>query len=103
MAYVSQQAWIQNSTVRDNVVFGQPYQRERYNSVIKACQLERDLSILTAGDMTEIGEKVRGRTGKRHLSISILQTGNMMEIGEKVRGRGRAGLRDISPSCRLVT
>ena len=103
MAYVSQQAWIQNSTVRDNVVFGQPYQRERYNAVIKACQLERDLSILTAGDMTEIGEKVRGRTGERHLSISILQTGNMMEIGEKVRGRGRAGLRDISPSCRLVT
>ena len=60
MAYVSQQAWIQNSTVRDNVLFGQPYQRKRYNAVIKACQLERDLSILPAGDMTEIGEKVRG-------------------------------------------
>ena len=102
MAYVSQQAWIQNSTVRDNVLFGQPYQRKRYNAVIKACQLERDLSILPAGDMTEIGEKVRGRgrTGVRYLSI--LQTGDMIEIGEKVRGRGR-GESLNSLFCRLGT
>ena len=90
MAYVSQQAWIQNSTVRDNVLFGQPYQRKRYNAVIKACQLERDLSILPAGDMTEIGEKVRGR-GRGERDLSILPAGDMTEIGEKVRGRGRRG------------
>ena len=58
MAYVAQQAWIQNATVRDNVLFGQAYSNERYNAVVKACQLERDLSILPAGDLTEIGEKV---------------------------------------------
>ena len=43
---------------------------------------ELNLTILPAGDMTEIGEKVRVRTGERHLSISNLQTGYMMEIGE---------------------
>ena len=59
VAYVAQQAWIQNATLRDNVLFGQSFHRDRYNAVVKACQLERDLSILQAGDMTEIGEKVR--------------------------------------------
>ena len=43
---------------------------------------ELNLTIQPAGDMTEIEEKVRGRTGERHLYISILQTGYMMEIGE---------------------
>lgn len=58
IAYVPQQAWIQNATVRDNVQFGKPYIRTKYTSVIKHCQLERDLELLPAGDMTEIGEKV---------------------------------------------
>ena len=52
---------------------------------------ELNLTILPAGDMTEIGEKVRGRgRGRGELELSILQTGDMMKIGEKVRGRGRA-------------
>lgn len=58
MAYVPQQAWIQNATLRDNVLFGKPYDRSKYNHVLEACELERDLTILSAGDMTEIGEKV---------------------------------------------
>ena len=59
MAYVAQQAWIQNATVRDNVVFSRAYREDKYRTVLSACQLDRDLEILSAGDMTEIGEKVR--------------------------------------------
>lgn len=59
VAYVAQQAWIQNATLRDNVLFSQPYRDDKYRKVLKACELERDLEILAAGDMTEIGEKVR--------------------------------------------
>ena len=59
MAYVAQQAWIQNATVRDNVVFSRSYHEDWYRTVLSACQLDRDLHILSAGDMTEIGEKVR--------------------------------------------
>lgn len=67
-----QQAWIQNATVRDNVLFGKAYQAERYKTVIRACQLERDLSILPAGDLTEIGEKVYSVSSHRDdLEIAI--------------------------------
>ena len=58
MAYVSQQAWIQNATLRDNVLFGGEYDEEWYKQVIEACALLPDISILPAGDSTEIGEKV---------------------------------------------
>ena len=58
MAYVSQQAWIQNATLRDNVLFGGEYDEEWYEQVIEACALQQDFSMLPAGDSTEIGEKV---------------------------------------------
>ena len=57
IAYVEQNAWIQNATIRDNIIFNKPLDRQRYMSTIAACQLESDLAILPAGDMTEIGEK----------------------------------------------
>lgn len=58
MAYVAQQAWIQNLSLRDNILFGAPYDEQRYCAVIEACALQPDLDILPAGDMTEIGENV---------------------------------------------
>ena len=58
MAYVPQQAWIQNASVRANILFGREYHKELYDTVIHACALEPDMKILTAGDETEIGEKV---------------------------------------------
>ncbi len=56
ISYVAQQAWIQNLTLRDNILFGTEYNKERYEQVVKACALESDLSLLTYGDQTEIGE-----------------------------------------------
>ena len=58
MAYVSQQAWIQNTTIRENILFGQEFDQDWYDQVVKACALQHDLDTLTAGDKTEIGEKV---------------------------------------------
>lgn len=57
VAYASQTAWILNKTVRENILFGQPYDEERYEKVIDACCLRHDLKILEDGDMTEIGER----------------------------------------------
>lgn len=59
MAYVPQQAWIQNSTLKENIVFGQELNEPWYQKVVEACALRPDLEILPAGDHTEIGEKVR--------------------------------------------
>ena len=60
VAYVAQQAWIQNATVRSNILFGKELNQEMYDAVLEACALLPDLEILTAGDQTEIGEKVGG-------------------------------------------
>lgn len=59
VAYVPQQPWIQNLSLRDNILFGAPFDSERYNAVLGACALKPDLAALPAGDQTEIGEKVR--------------------------------------------
>lgn len=58
MAYVPQQAWIQNATLRDNIIFGQEKKEAWYQRVVEACALLPDLEILPGGDATEIGEKV---------------------------------------------
>lgn len=58
VAYVPQQAWIQNATVQDNVIFGREKLKTWYHRVLEACALLPDLDILPAGDATEIGEKV---------------------------------------------
>ncbi|XP_017012708.2 multidrug resistance-associated protein 1 isoform X2 [Drosophila takahashii] len=71
LAYVPQQAWIQNATVRDNILFGQPYDRKRYNKVIDACALRADIDILSAGDSTEIGEKGINLSGGQKQRISL--------------------------------
>lgn len=57
VAYAAQRAWIQNATLRDNVLFGTPYDADRYARVLAACALTSDLDLLEAGDQTEIGEK----------------------------------------------
>ncbi|KRF85618.1 multidrug resistance-associated protein 1 isoform X17 [Drosophila virilis] len=71
MAYVPQQAWIQNATVRDNILFGKPYDRKRYNKVIDACALRTDIEILSAGDLTEVGEKGINLSGGQKQRISL--------------------------------
>ena len=58
IAYTPQQAWIQNMTLRDNILFSKLFERERYNRVVDACALRPDLEVLPAGDKTEIGERV---------------------------------------------
>ena len=58
MAYVPQQAWIQNATVKENILFGKTVDETLYSKTLHNCALEQDLEILPAGDVTEIGEKV---------------------------------------------
>ena len=58
MAYVPQQAWIQNATVKDNILFGKAFNGLKYGQTLHTCALETDLEVLPGGDMTEIGEKV---------------------------------------------
>jgi ABC-type multidrug transport system fused ATPase/permease subunit len=58
LAYVPQQAWMMNASVKDNIHFGCPENPCHYYKVLESCALERDLELLPAADRTEIGEKV---------------------------------------------
>ncbi|XP_015781935.1 multidrug resistance-associated protein 1 [Tetranychus urticae] len=71
IAYVSQQAWIQNATIRDNILFENPFNKTRYEEIISVCALEPDLAYLPKGDKTEIGEKGINLSGGQKQRISL--------------------------------
>ncbi|KAK3359696.1 P-loop containing nucleoside triphosphate hydrolase protein [Lasiosphaeria hispida] len=56
-AFCPQYAWIQNTTVKENILFGKDLDKDWYSEVIKACALQPDLDMLPNNDMTEIGER----------------------------------------------
>ncbi|KAF9578866.1 hypothetical protein BGW38_005130, partial [Lunasporangiospora selenospora] len=74
MSYASQTAWIQNSTVRDNILFDTPYDETRYRRVLRACCLEADLRLLPAGDKTEIGERGVNLSGGQKARLSLARS-----------------------------
>ncbi|KAL4789131.1 P-loop containing nucleoside triphosphate hydrolase protein [Aspergillus venezuelensis] len=55
VAYVSQDPWIENATIRDSILFGLPMNRTRYDDVLEACALLPDMKIFPEGDKTDIG------------------------------------------------
>ena len=57
--------------MQDNILFGKPFQKKRYEEVLKACALEPDLKILSAGDQTEIGEKGINLSGGQKQRVSL--------------------------------
>ena len=71
IAYVPQQAWMQNATVKDNIMFGKVYNKAKYEGVIDACALRSDLKILPGGDSTEIGEKGINLSGGQKQRVSL--------------------------------
>ncbi|KNE73339.1 hypothetical protein AMAG_17563 [Allomyces macrogynus ATCC 38327] len=71
VAYVPQQAWLLNATVKENVLFGATEDPRRYKNIIKACALKRDLEILEAGDNTQVGEKGIALSGGQKSRLSL--------------------------------
>uniref|UniRef100_A0A665TUY4 ABC-type glutathione-S-conjugate transporter n=1 Tax=Echeneis naucrates TaxID=173247 RepID=A0A665TUY4_ECHNA len=71
VAYVPQQAWIQNATVQDNITFGREKLKTWYQRVLEVCALLPDLDILPAGDATEIGEKGLNLSGGQKQRVSL--------------------------------
>lgn len=56
VAFCAQEAWLTNDTVRNNILFGQPFDDKRYKAVLDACSLQPDLKILNQGDLTSVGD-----------------------------------------------
>ena len=71
VAYCAQEAWLINDTVRDNVLFGNPYKEERYKVVLDACALGFDLKTLAQGDLTRVGERGVSLSGAQKQPIAL--------------------------------
>nr|XP_010969361.1 PREDICTED: canalicular multispecific organic anion transporter 1 isoform X2 [Camelus bactrianus] len=71
IAYVPQQSWIQNGTIKDNILFGAELDEKKYQQVLEACALLPDLEVLPGGDLAEIGEKGINLSGGQKQRISL--------------------------------
>ncbi|KAF9172456.1 hypothetical protein BGX21_005723 [Mortierella sp. AD011] len=71
MSYSAQSPWIFAGTIKSNILFGSTFNQERYNRVIKACELIRDISLFPQGDETIIGEKGVTLSGGQRARVSL--------------------------------
>lgn len=71
VAYAAQESWVQNETIRNNILFGSPYNEQRYKEVIYQCGLSRDLTLFDAGDRTEVGEKGLTLSGGQKARVTL--------------------------------
>lgn len=71
LAYVPQIPFILNASLRDNILFGAPFDAARYDAVLEACCLLPDLAVLPAGDATEIGERGINLSGGQKARVSL--------------------------------
>lgn len=71
IAYATQQAWVMNATLRDNILFGAEWDEDRYTRALSCCQLLPDLQQLPAGDETEIGERGINLSGGQKQRVSL--------------------------------
>ncbi|KAF9938671.1 hypothetical protein BGZ67_010571 [Mortierella alpina] len=71
IAYVPQQAWIINATLRDNIIFGKPFDQEKYDRILFASGLLPDLEMFANGSETEIGERGINMSGGQKQRISL--------------------------------
>ncbi|XP_012522703.2 ATP-binding cassette sub-family C member Sur [Monomorium pharaonis] len=71
IAYVARQPWLQNATLRDNILFGCAYRSRRYRNVLHACALQPDVNILPSRDLTRIGERGINLSGGQKQRVTI--------------------------------
>ncbi|KAH0835495.1 hypothetical protein J3R83DRAFT_9163 [Lanmaoa asiatica] len=71
VAYAAQESWVQNDTIKNNILFGAPYDDDRYKQVLYQCALEKDLGLFEAGDDTEVGEKGLTLSGGQKARITL--------------------------------
>ena len=71
IGYVPQTAWVFSGTLRDNVLFGEPYNEKKYSEVIDACALREDINRFPNGDFTFVGEHGVVMSGGQRARVSL--------------------------------
>ncbi len=71
ISYAAQAPWLEHLTIKANILFGSPYEEERYNEVIRCCALQPDLDVLEDGDQTEIGARGVSLSGGQKARVAL--------------------------------
>ncbi len=71
IAYCDQRPWIMNATLKENVLFGLPYDEERFDNAIESCCLDEDINLLPGGVLTEIGERGINLSGGQKARVAL--------------------------------
>ncbi|KAI9353043.1 P-loop containing nucleoside triphosphate hydrolase protein [Zopfochytrium polystomum] len=105
IAFSTQSAWLQNATVKDNILFGRPYDHRLYESVIYACSLTTDLKLLANGDMTQIGEKgvtlSGGQAARVNLARAVYSNADVLLLDDPLAAVDAHVGRSILENCIL--
>ncbi|CAO3569994.1 unnamed protein product [Mortierella alpina] len=90
LAYVPHDAWLLNATLRENVLFGSPFDQKKYNDILRVCALTRDLTLLSQGDDTEIGERgtnlSQGQRQRVSLARAVYSDADIMLLDDPLSG-----------------
>ena len=70
-AYVTQDSWLEQGTIRDNIVFGEAYESDRFDAVLEACALKADLARWTSREHTEIVGRISSVVYSRNSSAYL--------------------------------
>ncbi|KAJ7624560.1 hypothetical protein FB45DRAFT_84390 [Roridomyces roridus] len=71
ISYAAQAPWLRHQSIRDNILFGYPYDEARYKQVIECCALQPDLDVLEDGDATEIGARGVNLSGGQKSRVAL--------------------------------
>ena len=71
LSYAAQTPWLQHQSIKENILFGTPFDEERYRAVLEACALLPDLEILEDGDETEIGARGVSLSGGQKARVAL--------------------------------
>ena len=71
ISYVSQVSWIENTNLKNNILFNSEYNEERYSKILRICELEQDIKSLYDGDLTEIGERGINLSGGQKARVAL--------------------------------
>ncbi|KAF9433662.1 Multidrug resistance-associated protein 4 [Entomortierella beljakovae] len=90
LAYVPHDAWLLNASLKENILFGSPFNRQKYNDILRVCALTRDLTLLSAGDETEIGERginlSQGQRQRVSLARAVYSDADIMLLDDPLSG-----------------
>lgn len=71
VAYAAQESWVLSDTIKENILFGSPYDEQRYKKVIRQCALTKDLAMFDSGDETQVGEKGITLSGGQNARVTL--------------------------------